>query len=468
MNSIKTLNLHGLRLLSAVYMLIPYFLFFVGWTKLTVSVVSCCILLYLLYSYSKNSKDDQLVVKSSHMLLLLSGTLILMWVLLSGAGGVGYQNADYDKHNAILSDLVNYQWPVTFHDGDNHYFLVYYIAYYLPSAFLGKFFGIGFANFFIFIWTFIGVILAFLWFSSAVGKISKATMLIFILFSGLDFIGNLLLGKGIYLGTQQLEFWTNIWQYSSNTVLLYWVPQQAVAGWIVVMMMFDEYKKGNSRNIGFLLFLTVLWSPLVSLGLIPFVLLFLIKFKIKDLLSIQNILSALLAIVFLLYFLSGESIEESTGFIWEFINIYENWNTLIIFIVVEMILYVWIIKSELKDNKAWLTTITIFLCVLPIYHIGLYNDLVMRSSIPSLFILMTLVTQVYLKNDIHGLTKKLLVICLILGSFTAIHEVARGIEKFGKPQEFNSWGTIMNAKKSVINQYIGKNEGFFCDYFLKK
>ncbi len=54
--------------------------------------------------------------------------------MLSGIGGIGFQHYDWNKHNAILSDLVRESWPVGYTYYGRPVALVYYIAYYLPAA----------------------------------------------------------------------------------------------------------------------------------------------------------------------------------------------------------------------------------------------------------------------------------------------------------------------------------------------
>ena len=74
--------------------------------------------------------------------IIISLVLILFILLSSGVGGIaGYQAGDWTRSNAVLSDLFNHSWPVSYDiklDTNSYSILNYYIAYYLPSAFIGK------------------------------------------------------------------------------------------------------------------------------------------------------------------------------------------------------------------------------------------------------------------------------------------------------------------------------------------
>lgn len=71
-------------------------------------------------------------------------TLIaLLWTGLSGTAGIGFQNWDHEKHNAMLFDLVKDTYPVFYPPQKDLNInssspLVFYIAYYLLPAVIGK------------------------------------------------------------------------------------------------------------------------------------------------------------------------------------------------------------------------------------------------------------------------------------------------------------------------------------------
>lgn len=53
-------------------------------------------------------------------------------------GGLSPQSADWSKHNAVLRDLIEKEWPVLYHNEDESSLLTYYLGQYLVPALSGK------------------------------------------------------------------------------------------------------------------------------------------------------------------------------------------------------------------------------------------------------------------------------------------------------------------------------------------
>src|SRR5690606_35619001 len=96
-----------------------------------------------------------------------------------------------------------------------------------------------------------------------------------IIFSGIDIVGKLMV---IWLGwpgypCDRLERWNRELEYSANTALLYWVPNQALAGWISGGLAIYALLSIRQPRISWLpLGLSALWTPFVTIGLAPFML----------------------------------------------------------------------------------------------------------------------------------------------------------------------------------------------------
>jgi hypothetical protein len=80
--------------------------------------------------------------RRSQAMIDRDGARRLTLIALSGIGGFGYQHYDWDKHNAVLSDLVHESWPVGYTDYGHPVALVYYIAYYSARRAGGKTLGL--------------------------------------------------------------------------------------------------------------------------------------------------------------------------------------------------------------------------------------------------------------------------------------------------------------------------------------
>jgi len=174
----KYLN-QPLRSITTIYLLLPALLFSWGWLRFPFSLVSTVfITLFMLSAILDLKRTDRTHQQGLNFIsytknkgrfltyVSLVFLLIVTWLIFSGVGGFGYQNADYTASNALLKDLIIQDWPPTIIVGEIQKPIVYYMAYYLPAAAVGKMLGWVPANLFLFIWTLFGALLAFIWFWS--------------------------------------------------------------------------------------------------------------------------------------------------------------------------------------------------------------------------------------------------------------------------------------------------------------
>ena len=141
------LSYNHLVLIAYLYMLLPIFIFYLGWLKPIFAMPTIVLigsgLFFLLKSEYKEKEFIEIHVASLVLIFLIIG----IWVYLSGVGGFWPQMQDWHWRNAILRDLIEYTWPVIYPKTGNA--LVYYYNYFLPSALFGKIFGWQAANVFL-------------------------------------------------------------------------------------------------------------------------------------------------------------------------------------------------------------------------------------------------------------------------------------------------------------------------------
>jgi len=165
------LSIKKLLAVSAAYILLPVYIFLFFWVKQIYSflfLIPLTIFLVVTLKHFK-SKDTIQLSKINLIFLLL---ILIFWTVLSGAGHRNYESGDGFKHNAILADLIAYDWPVRYvmQKAQGVVYLCYYIGYYLPSALVGKFVGWNGANLFLFFWTLLGICLSSFWFMKQFDK----------------------------------------------------------------------------------------------------------------------------------------------------------------------------------------------------------------------------------------------------------------------------------------------------------
>ncbi len=275
------------------YLALPVLIFCLGWLKLSWSIPLTLLLLGGLWLVLADFRRETHMTQSltawfsrvSRRAVVGTVAVCTFLVLISGVGGYGYQTGDWTKHEILLKDLVDYPWPVYYDYYGEPVGLVYYIAYYLPAALLGKVGGILLANQFLVVWTLIGLILAVCWFALLINRSLATGLTLFVFFSGVSSIGFLLrfaMPVAILAGAPDLNtsvwethpaLWAANWQYSPHVRGLFWVPQHVLPGWLITgMVLFTLFTTNTRRSLYLLWALSALWSPFITIGLAPLLL----------------------------------------------------------------------------------------------------------------------------------------------------------------------------------------------------
>lgn len=458
--------LHALTLL---YLLTPCFIFLFGWLTVSLALSVSIAILYTAYqtrgrgTISDFSKQD----------LVILAVLSLAWTLTSGAGGFGHQNSDWAKHNAVLKDLIFKPWPVMYDVetgelGVIRHPLVYYLAYYLPAAAVGKALGWIAANVVLSIWTWTGIFLALAWVKRLSGRYWVAALFIFL--SGLDGPGHWFLKHDLFKWTSHIEWWAHHWQYSSNTSLVVWVPQHALGGWLATSLILDGwYHKTPVKTVPLEWAAAAFWSPFASIGLIPFAMLRAVEHPWELLTGWKDWIGVLpwLALLYL-YYSASQPVPQS----WLTATILgPDKYTYVFFVVMEFGLFAGLVAAAGPSRREqWvLGLVTVVLLAIPFYRMGLYNDFGMRASIPALFALWILVGFALLK--IRGKLRVALVVAMILGAVTPGTELLRSFAHFQfRPPNIERVHEVHSAhsNKAIGAQYLGTQDSFFFSSLAKE
>ena len=480
-----------LLIISCIFLVLPMYIFLLGYLNVFVGIISSIFLTTCIYRLIKNEKIvfKYEFNKKNILFMIISLVLIFVWCYFSGIGSFSFQNNDFNVRNAVLRDLIDYKWPVMFNFNDRISKIVgyetvgfvYYFSYFLPSALIGKLFGIGSANLFLYLYS---VLILFLIIFLIRNKFNKNLLFItifFIFFSGLD----ILFEFNNILNFKHIEWWNEILQYSSNTTQLYWVFNQSLMIWLICILLF--YLKKPS-SILFVSSLSFLYSPFATIGMIPIAIglilknrdkrLSLINYLKKNICVFEIITSILILIIYGSFYLAAESSISENGFIFNYVDITKIILIYIIFIIIEFVVYLLPIYKDYK-NDILFKIIVIELFLIPLYKMTPSNDFCMRVSLGPLFIFMIYVLD-YLFKSKDVLKKSIIYVLLFIGSFTCIHEIGRSVyntlkydpEYYLKDKKIYSIG---NPKtKYGINlcndQFYSKNysEKFFFKYLVKK
>ncbi|HCR72391.1 MAG TPA: hypothetical protein DIW23_13160 [Anaerolineae bacterium] len=451
-------NLHRI---SILYLIFPFLLFLFGWFRLSIAIPISLIIIFTLYKLLKNNSPILQLPKYSitNYQLLPSAFCLLLtgsWLFLSGIGGYAFQNWDHHWRNAVFHDLINFDFPVYYSQPENGpiKMLVYYVGYWLPSALIGKYFDWGIANLFLFLWSWLGVILVTLQFSNFLKTSPIKTTLLLIFFSGLDSLGVLFFPQEyptLFPFVTHLEIWSGNLQYSSFTTQLFWVFNQAIPAWLSIIVIAsrwpsshevayrdqakqshdelgiawdEEQERPRNDIVIFLWSLCFFFAPIASIGLLPYVLIEI--FKNTNLKSLfKNINYSILAssiIIFLLsyFFFSANTAAQTRG-----LQIIPFKEFIFFFLLEGGILWLLLAPIKYRDPR-WIVT-GVLLIIIPFIQIGSGRDFVMRASIAPLFYLMILTGETIFSKQTK---QKLLIpiyLLLFIGALAPLYEINRSI-----------------------------------------
>jgi hypothetical protein len=389
------------------------------------------------------------------------------------------------------------------------YPLVYYIAYYLPAVVVGRMFHSRFlADQMLFAWSCLGLTLVLLWVFALVGRVHGALLALFFAFSGVDILGVFLKSNAALLAHGHIEWWAGAWQYSANETLLFYVPNQAIAGWLVSALLLRACLRPRGAGSPFFIWsFSPLVSPFVALGSLPFALIAAIwgkqQYSIaspqiparRPWLSARTAAGAVLLFFQGLYFLAmGSRMSPASGAPGETllsqslaIHSVDQFGNLLLFELLEFGgLAIVVCFSRSLSTTRWRVVAgaaIATLAALPFVRYGKMNDLVMRASIPALFVLCIVIGRTLAAPAVKLAWKGLLIVLLFAGAFTGavdLHRHLADLSWSGMADRLRSsepGPTLLAVNKALdrdpgdpdwfIKQYVGHGDALFFRWFAK-
>ena len=380
------------------------------------------------------------------ILLIVSAIFVC---LVGGISGYFSQSYDWITKNPLLNDLTLSPWPLILDlseatddvqclCGDDKVAFIYYLFNYLPAAWIGKMFGsLMVARLTLFLWSAYGLTLVEYWlFYTVSQKVKLSTkkiiyiLAVFILWGGLDIIGQGI--KVLLSDHQNISFfsWLDHWSlpyfmYHANFSSLYWCFNQCIPLWLIVLLILHFR---DARSIIYFFSFSLLYSPWGAMGLLPIVVVFIMteirkkgSSAIREIVYFPNVVyPVLMSLVVGAYYLSNTTPISEKGFFWEFWPEEDFLIVYIVFILIELGIYVYLLRREIRDDKILLSAF-IVLSAIPLYKMNYANDFVLRASIPALFIVCVKWIQ---WRCTHFKEHRIAILCVfILSSFSAIQQI---------------------------------------------
>ena len=407
-------HLPVLHRLALAYLMLPVFIYLLGWFHYWFSVPATALLLVGLWRAMTGSW--RVTIRPVTIALLL---LALGWVMLTCAGGVfDFHNSDWTKHRATFTDLARRSWPVYMPDYFAPYLpdgservegpLRYYLGYYMVPSLIARWLGLATLNYTVPLWTWCGVALVVFLFTRAFSttRTIAAAAAILVFFSGMDFLRVILFeGWGwlnftvffdngwpkIGLGRDHIE-WAGVsvnTQYTANMSALMWVPQHFIPTGILSLSLIQLRRHPRFLAIsGIPIAASLFWSPFAAIGLLPLVVVLVLENGMRAFLTWQNaLLSIPLAGLLAVYLTSGTSLPG--GWLWNNFEWGQLAKWLPIFYLIEFGLLAFLLcllQPQLCRERFFIASVAALL-IIPLYSYGRYNDLCMRASLPPLMVL---------------------------------------------------------------------------------
>ncbi|MEG1517364.1 MAG: hypothetical protein RR360_03400 [Raoultibacter sp.] len=505
MELVLTIKKRPLAIAAYVLLLVPIVLFFSSWLQWYIGVPAAVVLIAgatWIIRKDYGEKDEGLRISLGHL-----GGIVFVFILvvaLSGIVGLGISSYDVPCRNATFRDLIDYSWPVIYDNGNA---MVYYAAFWLPAALVGKLLGWigGLCALGAFVVAVITVsyllILSYLK-ATTPGKMWLVGMSV-VFWSGLMLLGAALMsgvgweprvyplltdGAGYLDGLYNGEPFN--WYYRGSFGTIQLVYNQLLL-WVAVPLMLQNRTVHSYMFLGLLV---LPYSPWGFLGLIPLLIgcalpWIIEQVKLKNIRGIMKAvfspanLTALVTIapIFALYFLASSrtggsasfgvitpdmvaSFEQAgyhyttqTGFAgflsWDRFTLHSIVG-LILFYLMEFGVYMALIYPKFKKEPLF-WVILVWLMLIPLIWVGTSNgrEFCMNASIPPLFALMIMMLS-YTTTEVYGKPLNARNLCLVL-SFTLIFTGA-AFSVLGKTKVLRNNHTISIVDDS-INTFSDKN-----------
>ncbi len=425
-----------LEAFALLYLAVPNAIFLWGWIVAPIGPLAACALLIATgwVAAARASATPRGLGVLWIPLVVVAG----LWCVLGGQGHLVFANADWVVRDAVLRDLTLEPWPVVYRIDEVRTILRAPIAYFLPAALVGKLAGLRAVEMALGCWTALGVALVFALIvrDRPPLRVAMIRVAVFMAFSGMDLVGQAAHFKPWGLG-EHLEWWAFLFQYSSHTTQLFWVPNHALPGWIAIAWLtsLDRRRLPVAPAILFVA-MTPMWSPLTAIGLAPIVAVAIADAlmrertwaRVREVFDLRVLCCAAICLVLIYPYITAGSDRVRSGLTAAVPWVGEDFLPRYVeFVLFEFAGFaVLLLRRDWRDPRVW--TATVVLLLLPIVSFGPNNDLAMRASIAPLALLSIglgrwLAAPGAARRDPGAVACALLL--LAIGSATPFMEVAR-------------------------------------------
>lgn len=480
---------------SVIFLSLPIIIFFLGMLKLYIGIplalVWICLSAFAIKDYGNNKLNFQCMRMTPVLLFLL----FIALTIVVGIGEFVWCDDDHKVRYAVLNDLVNLKWPVAFDFelqqnplvrqelGSGSAALVYYYAYWMVPAFIGKIFGLMAARITLVIWSALGLFLVFMGTGFITKKLQKRALYLLLFFGGLDIL--VIMVKTQMGDTEALlEMWNSPFVVHGNFAQLMNVFNQTIPCWLIGMFI---YKNPNKKSIGFLGSLMFFYSPWATIGFLPLaVSRFLYdseskKWKLSEfkyIKSLNNILPEIIALVVMgSFYMSSSNGMSSNNYLWNGkMTASSAASHFLLYVLVEFAVWVGILYGRFKKSEFYWIIIA-ELMLLPLAIIPGLFDLHWRGSlVPMWFVTIMLMEfisvvdiKAYRSLGLKYLCTLMLIVVVSFGGLLQLMNIAistlGGVEDGSR--RITSFSNIVDPNEAGITRHNYFAEDYENEFFFK-
>ncbi|MCK9379680.1 MAG: hypothetical protein M0P95_01290 [Sulfuritalea sp.] len=429
----------GLTAATLIYIALPNLIFLAGWLRPAAAIPMLALTLLSLIQFLRR-QDMRWSVPQSPGAGVLIVVIAFAWASLGGAGHFFAANSDWLVRDSVLGDLAFSDWPPAYSVIDGHpHILRTAMGLFLPAAVVGKLAGIGSVDLALYVYAALGcsLFLLLLPLPRKPSRLLIGLLLVTIFFSGMDYLGVVLVTGSPPIFPLRLEWWVPFC-YPSITGQIYWAPNHAIPLLLVATLFYRHWgHRAWPALFLILLPLTVIWTPFAVMGILPF-----------------------LAIATLRWFTQGYRFSDSRITFWQLVAAaLMTWLTVrlmtlditaipgsasaevathpdgtaldyLLFILMEFAILALLLARGLRHSHGLFWLACAILALLPLYHYGPTNDTMLRLSIPGLvFLLLIMLDQLqhWASRRAFPASAWAIGIVLLIGACTPFNEMWRAV-----------------------------------------
>jgi putative flippase GtrA len=392
--------------------------------------------------------------------------------LLGGEGRIFYANTDWQIRDAVLADLSRRPWPVTYLEPSGvRAVLRAPLGMFVMPALVGKLFGWRAAQPALLVQNTALLTAILMTFIAGARRWSERAVIVLVLFSfsGLDLIGEILIGHfaeppGWVLQAPSLEPWSAGLQYSALVTDLFWAPNHALPALaMAASYMAWRRNQASSLVLAAVIGLGLLWSPLAVMGATPF----LIVAGLTDLKvgrigwlapgALAPLVVALLPVAVYLT-LAGSVVEHGLNIDRRAFRWYGP------FILLEVLPLIYLasrgLQPEKREDRLDICLCALLLVAIPLYYIGGSNDFMMRASIFPIGVLAMMTARGVIADLARKKMGRLMLplTLMAIGAATPGFEIARALVRPANPPTaanlFTAWSLPASRGTSMATYIV--------------